>query len=1084
MKRFASYKIFLCVVFLVFLVQVVAAEQIYIPGTAYGGVQYTAQQSGIYKFTYVSGAARGPDCQEQLWCGCCPPGQACWSGFIDIYINKVVSWGLDGSCPEVVPSGSDYVLGSGNFLTLGGAEAALGGTYVEIPLNKGDILTFTVRDYQTSYGDNTGGMTVDVQMAVIPDISGTWSGTYNTVGIEQYSTVYTITQNEDQFSGTASFVITESNYYPQDVGKSFTYSFEGTIDENGVIHIIGNVLEAPPEIYQRAGAWDLNYQLSDDGNTISYNGYVVVLLYRGAPNQPPISIAGLDQSATVNTLVTLDGTGSSDPDNNLPLTYVWSMSAPTGSTATLSSTTAANPTFTPDVAGDYNIALTVTDSLGLPSTTADTVKITVNPSTTTGTVSFDKKEYTDINSVARITVADSDLNTDPLTPQKVTVVVHSFSKTDWQEIGTETLILDETNVDSGIFSNGIGFSTIGSELGRIKVTPNTPGVFTVTYIDAADANGLTDVVNTDNAQYQFYLEVKVSTSGHFIELADGEIWADQGFVPIHVQVFKGSQPYQGATIITTDTPKGEEWAGTTDENGKMDLKYPLDTLFSDVRSLTFTVKAKGDGINGESEPIKIFDSTMKSYPREITPEIKNNFDTVRKLKYWELMCQPSIDIPYPQKYQWVGYIPSLVISLAYWSQQLEYDPAIGDKTLVETFVYTAQDTVPVYRIHEYQTRNGEVILDHNAYVEDRVTFDIATSGQILTLDGFKPAIASPAVPYVTAPDGSRAGYDPTTGLLVKEFPMAIGEPGDEPFLMYIPNPQKGDYLIDVVGTGTGPYIFSIESTNSEGLPGQPFSYSGQTTVGKIDKFITTVAQSGEISIKPANQPPLANAGPDQTVTVNTLVTLDSTVSSDPDNNLPLTYAWIIANKPSGSTATLSSITAAKPTFTPDIAGDYVFSLIVADSQGLASSTSDSVKITANVANQLPVPVKVKILPNPLNIASKGYFIAFVTLPKGYKAADVDATSVQCQGISALKLVRSKWFPQIFVGIFSREKLAGLPLGNNELTLTGIIKKNGQKVGFSGSNTIKIISKVTKTKEPIDDVMKLSDDKVFSQFNPG
>lgn len=112
------------------------------------------------------------------------------------------------------------------------------------------------------------------------------------------------------------------------------------------------------------------------------------------------------------------------------------------------------------------------------------------------------------------------------------------------------------------------------------------------------------------------LTLKVWTEGHFIEPSNGEIWTDQGFVPIHVQVFKGSQPYQGATIITTDSPKGEEW-GTTDQNGNLDLKYPLDTLYSEVRSLTFTVKAKGNGISGESEPIKIFDSTMKTTSQEI-----------------------------------------------------------------------------------------------------------------------------------------------------------------------------------------------------------------------------------------------------------------------------------------------------------------------------------------------------------------------------------------------------------------------------------------------------------------------------------
>ncbi len=215
-----------------------------------------------------------------------------------------------------------------------------------------------------------------------PDISGTWEGDMSNPGQEDYSMDVVITQNGDQISGTSAFVITASNVYPQDVGKHYTYAFTGTIDETGNIHIIGDFAEGPAEILARAGHWDMNWQLSTDGNAISFHGvtdgtYLDMLLHRGTSNQPPVAEAGLHQTGTVGTLVTLDGTGSSDPDNNLPLTYAWTMSAPSGSTATLSSTTASQPTFTPDVAGDYNIALTVTDSLLLPSTTPDTVKITV-----------------------------------------------------------------------------------------------------------------------------------------------------------------------------------------------------------------------------------------------------------------------------------------------------------------------------------------------------------------------------------------------------------------------------------------------------------------------------------------------------------------------------------------------------------------------------------------------------------------------------------------------------------------------------------------------------------------------------------
>ena len=139
----------------------------------------------------------------------------------------------------------------------------------------------------------------------------------------------------------------------------------------------------------------------------------------------------------------------------------------------------------------------------------------------------------------------------------------------------------------------------------------------------------------------------------------------------------------------------------------------------------------------------------------------------------------------------------------------------------------------------------------------------------------------------------------------------------------------------------------------------------------------------------------------------------------------------------------------------------------------------------------PVPVKVRIVPNTLNLASKGKFVAFITLPSNSKAADVDAQSVVCEGAPAIKIIRIKAFPNTFAAIFNREKLVNVKPGEKvKFSVTGTINKNGQKLGLSGSDGIKVINKKgnTKeendnTKEAINDVEKMTDEKVFSQFNP-
>ncbi|MBM4256908.1 MAG: hypothetical protein FJ147_13550 [Deltaproteobacteria bacterium] len=100
--------------------------------------------------------------------------------------------------------------------------------------------------------------------------------------------------------------------------------------------------------------------------------------------------------------------------------------------------------------------------------------------------------------------------------------------------------------------------------------------------------------------------------------------------------------------------------------------------------------------------------------------------------------------------------------------------------------------------------------------------------------------------------------------------------------------------------------------------------------------------------QPVNHPPVSNAGPDQTHTVGTTVQLDGTQSSDPDGQL-LTFAWTLVSKPTSSTATLTDPTSPAPTFTIDVAGDYIAQLTVSD--GLLSSTDT---VTISTSNSAPI----------------------------------------------------------------------------------------------------------------------------------
>lgn len=83
------------------------------------------------------------------------------------------------------------------------------------------------------------------------------------------------------------------------------------------------------------------------------------------PSDTLTAKAGADQNVNAGSVVKLDGSASVDSENK-PFEFSWTFSKkPAGSAANLASANTAKPTFTADVAGEYEVELTISNANGL-----------------------------------------------------------------------------------------------------------------------------------------------------------------------------------------------------------------------------------------------------------------------------------------------------------------------------------------------------------------------------------------------------------------------------------------------------------------------------------------------------------------------------------------------------------------------------------------------------------------------------------------------------------------------------------------------------------------------------------------------
>ncbi|MFD3392147.1 PKD domain-containing protein [Alteromonas macleodii] len=175
----------------------------------------------------------------------------------------------------------------------------------------------------------------------------------------------------DQNASTGTVVTLNGSASSDAEGDTLSYTWSLTSFPSGSNASLTNPTNVSPTFTADVDGTYVAQLIVNDGTVDSAADTVSVIA--ATANSAPVANAGNDQNASTGTVVTLNGSASSDADGDT-LSYTWSLtSLPSGSSASLTSPTNVSPTFTADVDGTYVAQLIVND--GTVDSAADTVSV-------------------------------------------------------------------------------------------------------------------------------------------------------------------------------------------------------------------------------------------------------------------------------------------------------------------------------------------------------------------------------------------------------------------------------------------------------------------------------------------------------------------------------------------------------------------------------------------------------------------------------------------------------------------------------------------------------------------------------------
>lgn len=662
-----------------------------------------------------------------------------------------------------------------------------------------------------------------------------------------------------------------------------------------------------------------------------------VIITASSQNNAPIAHAGLDQSVSIRTLISLNGSQSTDVDGNV-LSYSWSLiDLPSNSSTSLVNATTSRPSFSADVEGRYHIQLTVSDGF---ATSTDDVWVSASYSNIAPIANAGPDQtVVEGASVALSGAASSDVNSNALS--------YNWSIVS-RPTGSRASLTNSSSAYPGFVADNEGVYTV-----RLIVSDGELSSLADEVVIRANANNYAPTANAGDDQ-RVPIETQVALSGLGSSDPDGDTLTYEWVL---TRVPPGSTTSLLSSIVSQTSfvadKVGEYRVSLRVNDGELNSDVDEVVIVAskentapiafagDNESVTANVNVILDG-RGSSD----VDGDELTYRwRIVSPVLDTN------PLFGDDTAQPSLNVD-----AHITYVLELIVN--------------------DGFVDSLPDRVEITGLNSLP-------------IADSGDDQTATTGQTIQLDGSKSNDPDgDTLTYswrlIERPTGSRVSLSDTS-IVSPEF--TLDSSGNYEFALIV-NDGFSDSLADtvIVSTSNLPpkavagdaqsilvggtaYLDGTQSFDADGddlsyrwtlvdVPDGSFAQLNASTSAEprldIDVegtyFIGLIVNDGRVDsemdiveVSSLNLNPIANAGEGSSVSPGTELILDGSASFDPEGNA-LTYRWNFTSKPQNSSTQLVGPESEQPSLVLDVEGEYVIQLIVND--GELDSLADTVKIVS------------------------------------------------------------------------------------------------------------------------------------------